>query len=502
MNDSEAKLIHEFSSPGRRALTFPALPKELEACSKRLPERHRRKSPLGLPEVSQVDVVRHYTRLSQKNYSVDTGFYPLGSCTMKYNPKINEQVAALDGFVGAHPYQPEEQVQGLMEIYYELANTLRELTGLAGVSLQPAAGAHGEYTALLVARAHFQERGEKRSLVVVPDSAHGTNPASARRCGFRVAQVASNKRGRLDLTQLEKHLNDEFGVLMVTNPSTLGLFENEIAQIAERVHKAGGLIYMDGANFNAIMGITRPGDFGVDLLHLNMHKTFSTPHGGGGPGAGPICVRDFLVPYLPRPQIVKEGGVYRWRDTSPKSVGKVRALFGNAGVIIRAYCYVRALGAEGLRDVSRAAVLNANYLAALLKDEFTIPYGNRCMHEFVINSSFLKEYGVKALDIAKGLIDEGFHPPTTYFPLLVPEALMIEPTETETKETLEAFAAAMIRLKKKAQQDPEQLRQAPHTTAVSRFDEYQAALKPTLKWTPETTRDFPAEKSALTPARD
>jgi len=437
-------------------------------------------APPPLPEVAEPDLVRHFTNLSTLNMSVDTHFYPLGSCTMKYNPKRNERLAALSGLADLHPYQPEDTLQGLLQLLFELQQMLGEISGLPAVSLQPAAGAHGELTALMVAAAHFRDAGQRRTKVLTPDSAHGTNPASARMAGFETVTVRSTAGGVVDVDDLRAKLDDNLAVFMITNPNTLGLFDGQVGQIAEWVHARGGLIYLDGANMNAILGITRPGDFGADMMHFNPHKTFSGPHGGGGPGAGPICVTEKLGAYLPAPVVAYDGRRYRLDTDRPKSIGRVRSFFGSVGVLIRAYCYIRTHGPEGLRAVSENAVLNANYLLSRVKDFLPVPQGDRCMHEFVASAAALKKAkGLTAMDLAKRLLDEGYHAPTVYFPLTVPEAMMIEPTETESKETLDAFAAALFRL---TQETPGALHDAPHTTPVSRPDEVQAARKPVLQW--------------------
>jgi glycine dehydrogenase subunit 2 len=449
-----------------------------------------------LPELAEPEVVRHYANLSTLNMSVDTHFYPLGSCTMKYNSKRNERVAGLPGIVDLHPYQPEATLQGLLHLLYELQQYLAEIAGLPCVSLQPAAGAHGELTALMVAAAYFRQQARPRSKVLAPDSAHGTNPASAAMAGFEFVTVRSNGQGYVDLDDLEAKLDDDVAVFMITNPSTLGLFERGMRTIAERVHARGGLIYLDGANMNAILGICRPGDFGADMMHFNPHKTFSGPHGGGGPGAGPIAVAQRLGPFLPSPVVERTkvaadngahdaasplaGARYRLAYDRPQSIGRVRSFFGNTGVLVRAYAYIRTHGPEGLRRVAENAVLNANYLLSQIQDVLPVPQGNRCTHEFVASAAKLKaERGVSAMDLAKRLLDYGFHAPTVYFPLTVKEAVMIEPTETESKETLDAFAAALRTI---AQEPAEMLHQAPHNTVISRPDEVTAARKPVLRW--------------------
>ena len=428
-------------------------------------------------------MVRHYTNLSTMNMSVDTNFYPLGSCTMKYNPKRNERIAAMAGLADLHPYQPEESLQGMLQLLFELQEMLVEISGLDVVSLQPAAGAQGELAALMMAAAYYRQRGEQRTKVLTPDSSHGTNPASAAMAGFDAVTVNSNGNGCVDMDDLRSKLDEQTAVFMITNPSTLGLFDQQVAEIASVVHGAGGLIYLDGANMNAILGITRPGDFGADMMHFNPHKTFSGPHGGGGPGAGPIAVRQQLAAYLPSPIVVQDGDTYRLDDDRPLSIGRVRSFFGNVGVLVRAYIYIRTHGPDGLRRVSENAVLNANYLLARVKHFLPIPHGDRCMHEFVASAAQLKtDRGVTAMDIGKRLLDFGYHTPTVYFPLTVAEAIMIEPTETESKETLDAFAETLLRV---VDESPQLLHEAPHTTTISRPDEVQAARKPVLTWVAE-----------------
>jgi glycine dehydrogenase subunit 2 len=438
---------------------------------------------LPLPEVAEPEVVRHFTNLSTLNMSVDTHFYPLGSCTMKYNSKRNERMAALPGIADLHPLQPDETIQGLLQLLFELQEMLAEISGLPAVSLQPAAGAHGELAALMVAAAYFRHNKLPRTKVLAPDSAHGTNPASARMAGFDFVTVKSNGSGFVDLEDLQSKLDDQIAVFMITNPNTLGLFDRQMPRIAELVHERGGLIYLDGANMNAILGIARPGDFGADMMHYNPHKTFSGPHGGGGPGAGPICVTEKLGAYLPTPIVVREDG-YRLDYNRPHSIGRVRSFFGNVGVLVRAYCYIRTHGPDGLKSVAENAVLNANYLLSRVKHIMPVPHGERCMHEFVATAAPLKKKtSVSAMDLAKRLLDFGFHAPTVYFPLTVPEAMMIEPTETESKETLDAFAEVLFRI---TEESPTLLHEAPHSTLISRPDEVRAARQPRLKWTAET----------------
>ncbi|QDU97295.1 aminomethyl-transferring glycine dehydrogenase subunit GcvPB [Lignipirellula cremea] len=479
-NQQATQLLFELSKPGRRAAQMPAPDTPDVDLSDLLPEQFRASAPPPLPELAEPDVVRHYTNLSTLNMSVDTHFYPLGSCTMKYNPKRNERLAGLPGMADLHPYQSEGSLQGLLQLLFETQQMLAEISGLPAVSLQPAAGAHGELTALMVAAAHFRNLGEDRRVVLAPDSAHGTNPASAKIAGFDFKTIKSRPDGAVDLDDLKAKLSDKTAVFMITNPSTLGLFEKQIAQIADLVHEQGALIYLDGANMNAILGITRPGDFGADMMHFNPHKTFSGPHGGGGPGAGPICVREDLSPYLPTPVVVKEGDRYRLEENRPLSIGRVRSFFGNTGVLVKTYCYISTHGPDGLRRVSENAVLNANYLLSRVKHILPTPHGDRCMHEFVASAAKLKkERNVSAMDIAKRLLDYGFHAPTVYFPLTVPEAIMIEPTETESKETLDAFTAALFRI---TEESATELHDAPFSTAVSRPDEVQAARKPIMKW--------------------
>lgn len=481
----ECQLIFEISKEGKKAYSFPDCDvPEIEPGSI-IPSEYLRAAKPELPEVSEVDAVRHFTRLSGKNYGVDSGFYPLGSCTMKYNPKINENVARLEGFTMVHPYQSEDSVQGSLELLYNLDKMLSEITGMERVSLQPAAGAHGEMTGLMIIKAYHENRGDiKRTKIIVPDSAHGTNPASAAVAGFDVIEVKSDSTGGVDLEALRSVMNDEIAGLMLTNPSTLGLFEENISEIAEIVHEAGGLLYYDGANTNAIMGISRPGDMGFDVVHLNLHKTFSTPHGGGGPGSGPVGVKKELVSFLPVPVIeAREDGYYLDYER-PLSIGKVKSFYGNFGVAVKAYAYILSMGAEGLRHASESAVLNANYMMKKLEPCYHLPYKHRtCMHEFVLSAARQKEHEVSALDIAKRLLDYGYHPPTIYFPLIVSEAMMIEPTETESKETLDEFTDTMIQIANETETEPAKVKGAPYNTIVSRLDEGRAARTPVLKWT-------------------
>jgi glycine dehydrogenase subunit 2 len=477
-----AETIYERSRPGRRAFTLPATDVPASPLDDLIPATLRRSSPARLPEVAEIDLMRHFTALSNLNYGVESGPYPLGSCTMKYNPKINERVAALEGFRGLHPYEPEELVQGALAVMYELDLWLAEIAGLSRSTLQPAAGAHGELTGLLLIRAYHEAQGRNPRRIIIPDTAHGTNPASVAMAGYEPVAVKSDARGGIDLEALQALVDDNTAGLMLTNPNTLGLFDEQIAEIAQVFHKVGALLYYDGANSNAVLGLSRPGDMGFDIVHFNTHKTFSTPHGGGGPGAGPIVVSERLVPFLPVPVVEKNAdNSYRLDYDRPQSIGKMRAFYGNFGVLLRAYTYIRALGGEGLKRVSEAAVLNANYVLAGIRDLYDVPYDRRCMHEFVVSGESLRQYGVKTLDVAKRLLDYGVHPPTTYFPLIVPEALMVEPTETESKESLDLLIAALRSVAEEAKNDPQLLRDAPRTMPVRRLDEVGAARKPILR---------------------
>lgn len=480
----EKALIFEMSKPGRVAYSLPELDVPEVDVAEVIPDSFLRQQPAELPEVSELQLMRHYTELSTRNHGVDSGFYPLGSCTMKYNPKINEDVARYVGFSKIHPYQPEESVQGALELLYRLQEDLKEITGMDEVTLQPAAGAQGEWTGLMLIRKYHESRGEGdiRTKVIVPDSAHGTNPASASVAGLETITIPSNEKGLVELDELKKAVGSDTAALMLTNPNTLGLFEEEIAEIAKIVHEAGGLLYYDGANANAILGIARPGDMGFDVVHLNLHKTFTTPHGGGGPGAGPVGVKKELIPFLPKPVLRKEGEHYTLDDNRPDSIGRVKAYYGNFGILVRAYTYIRTMGAEGLRKVSEQAVINANYMMRKLEKYYDLPYRQHCKHEFVLSGRKQKKLGVRTLDIAKRLLDFGYHPPTIYFPLIVEECLMIEPTETESKETLDEFIEVMIQIAKEAEENPELVQEAPHTTVVKRLDEVTAARKPILRW--------------------
>ncbi len=478
------ELIFEISKPGRSAVQIPASDVPAVDIDATIGSKYLR-GGLDLPEVAEIDLVRHYTNLSRRNFGVDLGFYPLGSCTMKYNPKINENISALPGFAGLHPNAPFEFAQGSLGLMYDMQRLLAGLFGMADFTLQPAAGAHGELTGVMMIRKYFEKRGEKRHRILIPDAAHGTNPASGALCGFETVTLRSNPEGGVDLQHLEALMTQDTAALMLTNPNTLGLFERNIEKVAAIVHGAGGLLYGDGANANAYLGKTRPGDLGFDVLQLNLHKTFSTPHGGGGPGSGPVGVAEPLVDFLPVPRVVKNGETYRLSEDFPDTIGRVRAFYGNFTVIVKAYAYLRSLGGEGLRRATEMAVLNANYIQRRLKPHFDLPYDRICMHECVFSGNRqAAESGVHTADIAKRLIDFGYHPPTIYFPLIVPEAIMIEPTETESKETLDAFCDAMIAIAQEAKENPQRVKDAPHSTPVGRLDEVLAARKPDVCWKP------------------
>ena len=477
------RLLFELSRPGRRGFALPPLDVPQPEGSA-LDARYRRETIEGFPELSEVEVVRHYTRLSRLNYAIDLGLYPLGSCSMKYNPKIDEKVARLPGFAEAHPQLPVAAAQGCLRLMHDLELALCAICGMDRFTLQPAAGAQGELAGIMMSRAYHRERGDPRQVVLIPDSAHGTNPASARIAGYRVEQIPSNQRGCVDLSALRRRMSEDVALLMLTNPNTLGVFEGEIQEIASVVHSRGALLYMDGANLNAFVGVARPGDMGVDVHHVNLHKTFSTPHGGGGPGAGPVGVSRALEPYLPVPMIEKDGEAYVLRHDRPKSIGKVRSFFGNFGMFVRAYAYIRALGPDGLRRMSETAVLNANYIRRGLESTYHLPYDAPSLHEVVFSDRNLEDTGVHTLDVAKRLMDYGFHPPTIYFPLIVKGALMIEPTESESREELDAFIEAMRRIAEEARTDPDRVRAAPHTTPVRRLDEVGAARNPVIRWRP------------------
>ncbi len=475
---AETKLIFESGSPGRSAFSWP----EEEKIPDAIPSSLMRREIGGFPELGELETLRHFTRLSQKNFSIESQFYPLGSCTMKYNPKINEVIARFPGFAQVHPLTPSDLLQGALALLFDMERMLAEISGMEHVSLQPSAGAQGELTGLMLIRACLTERGNPRKKIIVPDTAHGTNPASSTLCGYEVVQISSNDRGVIDAATLAAAMNEDVAAVMITNPNTLGLFETDIEAITERVHSRGGMVYLDGANLNALMGIAKPGHMGVDVLHMNLHKTFSTPHGGGGPGAGPIAVRNHLAEYLPVPRIVAAGDRFELQEDSPKSIGRVRSFFGNFGVIARAYAYILALGGEGLEDVSRMALLNANYIRKKLEKTYHLAYNEPCMHECIFTDRLQQRNGVSTLDIAKRLLDYGYHPPTIYFPLVVSGALMIEPTETETVETLDGFVEAMVAIAQEAKNNSELVKSAPHTTPVKRLDEARAARKPVLRW--------------------
>jgi len=467
------KLIYEKSRAGRRAGRIP----DPGVAAAEVPAELARSTPPRLPELAEPELVRHYTELSTRTFGIDTGFYPLGSCTMKYNPRINERAVGLPGFADLHPHQEDEGAQGALELMWRLQEMLAEVVGLDAVTLQPAAGSQGELTGLTLMRAYFADRGEDRTEVIIPDTAHGTNPASVAMAGYTLVRVKTDMRGNVDVDDLRGKVGDHTAGLMLTNPSTLGLFEERIAEIADIFHSAGALLYYDGANLNAVCGISRPGDMGFDIVHYNLHKTFSQPHGGGGPGGGPVAVRRELEPFLPVPTVARDGDAFRFDYDRPKSIGKVRGFGGPFGVFVRAYAFMRMWG-PGLRDMSEAAVLNANYVLARLRGAYDVPVDRHCMHEFVVSARNLKrEHGITALDVAKRLMDHGFHPPTIYFPLIVAEALMIEPTETEARETLDAFCDAMLAIAQEAADDPQTLKDAPHTRPVSRLDEASAAKR-------------------------
>ncbi|WNS74207.1 aminomethyl-transferring glycine dehydrogenase subunit GcvPB [Bacillus sp. DTU_2020_1000418_1_SI_GHA_SEK_038] len=483
MHKDDQALIFELSTPGRIGYSLPEMDVPETDINELVPAGFLREEEPELPEVSELDIMRHYTALSNRNHGVDSGFYPLGSCTMKYNPKINENVARYAGFAHLHPLQDESSVQGALELMYDLQEHLIEITGMDQVTLQPAAGAHGEWTALMMVRAFHEANGDfKRTKVIVPDSAHGTNPASAAVAGFETITVKSNEDGLVDLEDLRRVVGEDTAALMLTNPNTLGLFEENILEMAEIVHGAGGKLYYDGANLNAVMSKARPGDMGFDLVHLNLHKTFTGPHGGGGPGSGPVGVKADLIPYLPKPVLVKQGDQFVLDYDRPQSIGRVKPYYGNFGINVRAYTYIRSMGPDGLKAVTEYAVLNANYMMRRLQGSYDLPFDRHCKHEFVLSGKRQKKLGVRTLDIAKRLLDFGYHPPTIYFPLNVEECIMIEPTETESKETLDAFCDAMIQIAKEAEENPEIVQEAPHSTVIGRLDETMAARKPVLRY--------------------
>jgi glycine dehydrogenase subunit 2 len=483
MHNQDQALIFELSTPGRIGYSLPEMDVPELDLNGLLPDGYLRTEEPELPEVSELDIMRHYTALSRRNHGVDSGFYPLGSCTMKYNPKINENVARFNGFAHVHPLQDESSVQGALELLYDLQEHLIEITGMDEVTLQPAAGAHGEWTGLMLIRAYHEANGDmKRTKVIVPDSAHGTNPASATIAGLETITVKSNEHGLVDLEDLRRVVGEDTAALMLTNPNTLGLFEENILELAEIVHDAGGKLYYDGANLNAVLSKARPGDMGFDVVHLNLHKTFTGPHGGGGPGSGPVGVKADLIPFLPKPIIAKQGEDYILDYDRPLSIGRVKPYYGNFGINVRAYTYIRSMGPDGLKAVTEYAVLNANYMMRRLAAYYDLPFDRHCKHEFVLSGRRQKKLGVRTLDIAKRLLDFGYHPPTIYFPLNVEECIMIEPTETESKETLDSFIDIMIQIAKEAEENPEIVQEAPHTTVVGRMDETKAARKPVLKY--------------------
>ena len=484
--EKDFPLIFELSKKGRKGYSLPELDVPDVDLDADFDDDYIRKEAPDLPEVSELQIVRHYTGLSKRNHGIDSGFYPLGSCTMKYNPKINEEIVRLPGFSFVHPYQDEETVQGAMEVMYDLQTHLENITGMHQFTLQSAAGAQGEWTGLMMIRAYHEANGDfERDEVVVPDSAHGTNPASAAVAGFKAVTVKTNEKGLVDLEDLKRVVSEKTAALMLTNPNTLGLFEEEISEMAKVVHDAGGRLYYDGANLNAIMGYARPADMGFDVVHLNLHKTFTGPHGGGGPGSGPVGVTEEIARFLPKPVLTKKGDRYTFDYDRPDSMGRIKPYYGNFGINVRAYTYIRSMGPDGLKQVSEYAVLNANYMMRRLQDEYELPFDQHCKHEFVISGKKQKKLGARTLDIAKRLLDFGYHPPTIYFPLNVEEAMMVEPTETESKETLDDFIDAMITISNEIKEDPEIVQEAPHTTPVSRMDETLAARKPVLRYEKE-----------------
>jgi glycine dehydrogenase subunit 2 len=475
-------LIFEQSAPGRVGYSQPEAEVPETPLEKAIPSQLLRDEVTGFPEVAELDVLRHFTRLSQWNYAIDLGTFPLGSCTMKYNPRVNEEAARIAGFSRIHPYEPEELVQGALQLMYDLECYLAEISGMDRVTLQPAAGAHGELTGLLMIRAYHASRGNPRRKVILPDSAHGTNPASSALCGYQVIELKSSKGGVVDPQAVAEVMDEDVAALMTTNPNTLGIFEKHIQTVSDIVHRQGGLVYCDGANLNALVGVARPGDMGFDVIQFNLHKTFSTPHGGGGPGAGPVGVKTLLTPFLPVPMVERDGAHYRLDYDRPQSIGRVRAFYGNFGMLVRAYTYIRTLGPDGLRRMAETAVLNANYLLHRLKDAYEVPYPERPLHECVVSDKYQLEHGVKALDIAKRLLDYGYHPPTIYFPLIVKGALMLEPTESESKERVDRLADALIEIAREAEQEPETVLRAPTKTVVSRLNETKAAREPNYRW--------------------
>ncbi|OGL55548.1 MAG: glycine dehydrogenase (aminomethyl-transferring) [Candidatus Schekmanbacteria bacterium RIFCSPHIGHO2_02_FULL_38_11] len=476
------KLIFEVSSEGREGYSLPELDVPVVQPERVVPDRLVRREDTNLPEVSEPEIVRHFVNLSKKNYSIDEGFYPLGSCTMKYNPKINEEAASSSGFSNLHPNTPEKFCQGALKLMYELEGMLCEIGGVSRVTLQPAAGAHGELCGTLIIRAYFLDRNEKKDEVIIPDSAHGTNPASAALAGMKVRTVKSNSKGEVDLDDLSKIVSDKTAALILTNPNTLGIFESQILKISEIIHSKGGLLYLDGANLNAFLGLARPGDMGFDLVHFNLHKSFSTPHGCGGPGAGPLGVKEHLKYFLPLPTVEKKNDSYYFNWEGKKSIGRIHGFYGNFGVLVRAYAYIKTMGPSGLKEVGRTSILNANYLMKKLKEYYDLPFDRPCMHEFVLSARRQKKKGVKALDIAKRIMDYGFHPPTIYFPLIVDEALMIEVTETKDIDTLDRFASALISIAGEVEENPDIVKRAPESLNISRLDEVMAVKKLDIRY--------------------
>jgi glycine dehydrogenase subunit 2 len=466
----------------RPTLPGPRLPASGVASTAEVPAEHRRRRPPALPRLSEPEIMRHYSRLASMNYSISEQFYPLGSCTMKYNPVVNEEAARLPGFAELHPYQDEATTQGALELMWLLEQALCAIVGVDRITLQPAAGAHGEWTALRMIQAYHRSRGEDRTEIIVPDAAHGTNPASAALCGYTVVEVRSGPDGRVDVADLEAKLSNRVAALMLTNPNTLGLFERQIVEMAEMVHATGAKLYYDGANLNALMGVCRPGDMGFDAVHLNLHKTFTTPHGGGGPGAGPVGVKSELVPFLPRPTLERQNGTFLLDHDRPQSIGRVRSFYGNFGMLVRAFTYILAMGGDGLTEASEDAILAANYLRHLVDGVLDLPHDGPCMHEFVASARSLGRHGIRALDVAKGLLERGYYAPTVYFPLIVPEAVMIEPTETESRATLDAFAGALRDIVATAERAPDELKSEPRSLPVGRLDEVTAARNPMLRW--------------------
>ena len=482
---SDSRVIFEKSVKGRMGIAIPTLDVPEVSLSDSIPPELLRETPANLPEVSEPQVVRHYVNLSVKNHHVDKDLYPLGSCTMKYNPKINDALASLPGFANIHPHQPVKNAQGALHIMYELEQMLLKITGMSAATLQPSAGSQGEFAGILIMKKYHEQNGENRKYIIIPETAHGTNPASVSLGGFKPREVKSDNRGRVDFEDLKSKLDDEVAGMMLTQPNTLGLFEDQIEAISEEVHKVGALMYMDGANMNAVVGLCKPAEMGFDIIHINLHKTFSTPHGGGGPGAGPIAVVEKLAPFLPIPKLIKDdNGKYNWISDLPDSIGRLHSFFGNFGILVRAYVYIKMLGDSGLKSMTRVAIINANYLKNKLKDAYNIPFTEGTLHEFVASGVFQKAKGVKALDIAKALLDYGFYAPTIYFPNNVLEAMMIEPTESETKETLDRFVSALLEINEKINSDPDLIRDAPMTTPVIRLDETKANRELDLRWRP------------------